>query len=183
MIDCLQIFARFSRAAKRLVQEEAGGALVEMAISSTIVLATFISVFQLSMACYTYNTCAEVARESARWAAVRGSTCSTNTPGMDHCAATQAQIQDYAKTVGAINWSQCTTTNPCVTVSWKTGTTSTGVQQQKTTWAACDTSFSTCGKPGDMVVVSMVYPYAFGIPFFHAYSLTLGSTSEMIVAQ
>jgi Flp pilus assembly protein TadG len=180
MIDCKRMFRKFSKAARRFAHAEAGGALVEMAISSTIVLATFISVFQLSMACYTYNTCAEVARESARWAAVRGASCGTNTPTLDHCGATPTDIQNYAKTVGALNWSQCTTANPCITASWKTATTSTGVTQQKTTWAACA---SGCGKPGDMVVVKMVYPYAFGSPFFQSFSWTLGSTSEMIVAQ
>jgi Flp pilus assembly protein TadG len=180
MIDCKGMLRKVGRVARRLRQEDAGGALLEMAISSTIVLATFVSVFQFSMACYTYNTCAEVARESARWAAVRGATCHTNTPGLDHCAATQSDIQNYAKSVGAMNWSQCTTASPCVTTSWKTATTSTGVQQQKTTWTACS---SGCGQPGDMVVVSMVYPYSFSIPFVKSYSLTLGSTSEMIVAQ
>jgi len=123
MIDCIAMLKKFGKAAQRLVREDAGGALVEMAMSSTIVLATFVSVFQFSMACYTYNSCAEVARESARWAAVRGSTCHTNTVGLDHCGATPADIQNYAKSVGAMNWSQCTTASPCVTVSWKTATT------------------------------------------------------------
>jgi Flp pilus assembly protein TadG len=180
MIDCKKMLNKLSAAAKRCFRNESGGALVEMAISSTIVLGTFVSVFQMTMACYTYNSVAEVARESARWAAVRGATCHTNTVNLDHCGATEAQIQDYAKTVGAMNWSQCTSSNPCVTVSWKTATTTTGVQQQKTTWATCA---SNCGQPGDMVVVSMVYPYSLNIPFVKAYSLNLGSTSEMIVAQ
>lgn len=179
MIDCKRMFNKFRAAARGLVHEDAGGALVEMAMSSTIVLGTFIAVFQMTMACYTYNTCAEVARESARWAAVRGASCGTNTPGLDHCAASQTDIRNYAKTVGAINWSQCTST-PCINVSWKSATTTTGVQQQHTTWATCA---SNCGQPGDMVVVSMTYPYALNLPFFRSYSLTLGSTSEMIVAQ
>jgi Flp pilus assembly protein TadG len=180
MIDSTMIFKKLSKAAMRCVRSESGAALVEMAISSTVVLATFVSIFQLTMACYHYNTVAEVARESARWAAVRGSTCSINTPGLDHCGATVANIQDYAKTIGAMNWSQCTTNNPCISVSWKTATTTTGVTQPTTTWATCA---SNCKNPGDMVVVTMTYPYSFSIPFFKQYSLNLSSTSEMIVAQ
>ena len=179
MTNCSRFSKMFTQLSKRVLQNDAGSALVEFAIASTVVLGTFLGVFQLTMACYTYNAVAEVARESARWAAVRGGTCSTNTPTLDHCGATQANIQDYAKSVAALNWSQCTTANPCLTVSWKTATTS-GTQRPTTTWTTC----TTCSKkPGDMVVVSMLYPYSLNLPFIKNYSLTLGSTSEMIVAQ
>ena len=179
MID-RELFSRLKRAVERCGRSESGSALVEMAISSAVVLATFIGVFQMTMACYTYNAVSEVARESARWAAVRGATCSTNTPNLDHCPALTADIRNYAKSVGAINWSPCTTSSQCLTVSYKTGTTTTGVTQPTTTWATCA---SNCGKPGDMVIVAMNYPYSFSIPFLKQYSLNLRSTSEMIVAQ
>ena len=171
------------RTASGLAKNESGSALVEFAISSLIVLGTFIGVFQLTMACYTYNSVAEVARDSARWAAVRGTTCSTNTPGLDHCGASQTDIQNYAKSVSALNWSQCTSTNQCLTVSWKKATTTTGVLHPTTTWASCTYGSSGCGKPGDMVIVSVKYPYAMNLPFISSYNLTLGSSSEMIIAQ
>lgn len=180
MIDSRKMISRVRNAAKRLVRSESGGALVEMAISSTVVLATFVAVFQLTMACYTYNTVAQVTRESARWAIVRGTTCNINTPGLDHCGASSSDIQDYAKKTGALNWSQCTTSNPCVSVSYKSASTTLVNSYTRTTWSSCT---SNCGKPGDMVVVSMNYPYSFSIPFFSRYSLNLSSTSEMIMAQ
>lgn len=180
MIHFREISKRLRGASKRVAQNESGVALVEIAISSAVVLATFVGVFQMTMACYTYNAVSEITRETTRWAAVRGSTCHTNTPNLDNCPATTTNIQNYAKTFGAINWSPCTTQNPCVTVSYKTGTTTTGTSQSKTTWATCA---SNCGNPGDMLVVTMNYPYSFSIPFLRQYSLTLSSTSEMIVAQ
>ncbi|MBS1998439.1 MAG: pilus assembly protein [Cyanobacteria bacterium SZAS LIN-2] len=174
---------RLGKATRRGTQEESGSALVEFAISSIIILGTFISVFQVSMACYHYNTVAEVTRDTARWAAVRGSSCSTNTPTMDNCNASKATIQNYATTVGALNWSQCTTANPCITVSYKAASTvtSSSTYNTTTTWSAC--SSGTCNAPGNMVTVSMNYPYTLNLPFFRNYSINLGSTSTMIVAQ
>ncbi|MBS1802620.1 MAG: pilus assembly protein [Acidobacteria bacterium] len=173
---------RLGKATRRGTQEESGSALVEFAISSIIILGTFISVFQVSMACYHYNTVAEVTRDTARWAAVRGSQCSTNTPTMDNCNASKATIQNYAKSVGALNWSQCTTANPCITVSYKTASTVTDSTTYKTTttWSDCATN---CNAPGSMITVAMSYPYTLNLPFFKNYSINLGSTSTMIVAQ
>jgi Flp pilus assembly protein TadG len=174
-----KIVERFKQAA-RTMGSDSGSALVEMAISTTLIMSVFLGVFQLAMACYTYNTICEVARESARWAAVRGSTCSTNTPNLNSCGATSANIQAYAKTVGAIDWSQCTTQSPCVSTSWMTATT-TGSTQQTTTWAAC--SSGTCNVPGNLVVVNITYPYGLNLPFLRSYSLSLKATSQMVVSQ
>lgn len=181
MIDCREIVKRLSRAGKRLAHEEAGAAIVEIAISSVITLATFIGVFQMTMACYTYNAVSEITRETTRWAAVRGRTCHTNTPTLDNCPATTTNIQDHAKTFGAIDWSPCTSSSPCVAVSYKTAsTTLSGSGQSLTTWSTCSSS---CGNPGDMIVITTTYPYSFNIPFVSQFSLSLTSTSEMIVAQ
>jgi len=179
MIVCGKDLKTFGKLVSRLAESDSGSALVELAISSTIILGTFIAVFQLTMACYTYNSVAEVARDSARWAAVRGATCSQNTPTLDHCGATATDIQNYAKSVSALNWSQCTTASPCLTVTWKTASMS-GIQHPTTTWSTCS---SGCKKVGDMVTVSMTYPYAMNLPFLRNYNLTLGSASTMIVAQ
>jgi len=179
MIYYRQLFKKLSAAGKRLARNESGSALVEIAMASAITLATFVGLFQVTMACYTYNAVSEITRETTRWAAVRGSTCHLNTPTLDNCPATTANIQNYAKTFGAINWSQCTTSNPCVTVSYKTATTTT-TPTATTTWATCA---SNCGAPGDMIVIKMTYPYSFNIPFVNQFSLNLTSTSEMIVAQ
>jgi hypothetical protein len=85
--------------------------------------------------------------------------------------------------VTAIDWSSCTTASPCVTTSYMTGTTSynTNTQLTTTTWAAC--SSGTCNSPGNLVVVTINYPYAFNLPFLRNYNLTLTSKSQMVVAQ
>ena len=188
MIGRKELFGKLGRIAR---SSESGSAIVEMAISSTLIMTVFIAIFQTTMACYTYNSVCEASRESARWAAVRGSTCHTNTPNLDTCStgggasssASATDIQNHAKTVAAINWSACTTQSPCVTTSYMTGTTTydSTHQQTTTTWAAC--SSGTCNAPGNLVVVTINYPYTFNVPFVKSFALTLTSTSQMVVAQ
>ena len=43
--------------------------------------------------------------------------------------------------------------------------------------------FKLRSSPGDMLVVSMTYPYALNLPLVRSFNLHLASTSEMIVAQ
>ena len=189
MIECSGFHKRL-KSALRKAQCESGGALVEVAISTVALMSVFLGVFQLTMACYTYNAVCEAARECARWAAVRGSTCHTNTPNLDTCSAsgggassaTATDIQNHAKTIAAIDWSSCTTQSPCVTTSWMTGTTTSGTTTS-TTWSSCNSSSSTCNVPGNLVVVTISYPYAFNLPFIRNFSLNLTSTSQMVVAQ
>jgi Flp pilus assembly protein TadG len=173
------------RIRQKLERDESGSALVEMAISTILLMTVFLGIMQLTMACYTYNDVTEIARETARWAIVRGSTCHTNTPNLDHCStnagASATDIQNHAQSIATINWSQCTTTNPCVSVSWMTATQTTGGQQTTTTWASC--SSGTCNLPGNMVTVTVTYPYTLNIPFVNRYSLNMTSTAQMPVSQ
>ena len=111
----------------------------------------------------------------------RGTKCSTNTAGLDHCGASQSDIQNHAQTIAAINWSQCTTTNPCITATWLKGTTVTGTSQTTTTWATC--TGGCAADPGNMLVVTMTYPYALTFPFVKTFNLNLTSTSEVIISQ
>ena len=168
----------------RLARNNEGVALAEMAISATLLLSTFLGVFEVAMACYTYNNVGEVARESARWAMVRGNMCSTYTPNQDHCGATSSDIQSHAETMGLINWTSCTTTSPCVTATWMTGTSTTSgtTQQRVTTWAACGTT-SACKAPGNLVVVNVSLPYTLTVPFVRNFSMNLKSQAEMVVSQ
>ena len=43
---------------------------------------------------------ADAAREGSRWAVVRGSQCSTNTPGLNDCNATQTDIKNFVQSLG-----------------------------------------------------------------------------------
>ena len=176
MIGLRKFLGRLRNAA----QNDTGGAIVEMAISSVVLFATFFGVFEVTMACYTNKNVAEAARESARWAIVRGTKCSTYTSGLDHCGATSDDIQNHAKTIAAINWSQCTTSSPCVTTTWLKGTTVSGTSTT-TTWATC--AGGCAADPGNLAVVVVTYPYTLTFPFVKTFNINLTSTAEMVVSQ
>jgi Flp pilus assembly protein TadG len=175
-----EFLKKFIAAAHRNVRNEEGGTIAEMAISTILIMTMFVAIFQLSLACYTYNSVTEAARESARWAMVHGSMCSTYTPTQTSCGATSTDIQNYAKGAVAIDWSACTTSSPCVTASWMKASTVSGTQQTTTTWASCSTP---CKDPGNLVIVNVSYPYVFNIPFVNRFPITLKSQAGMIISQ
>jgi Flp pilus assembly protein TadG len=179
MISLKEFTVRLTRVAKATAQGEAGGTIVEMAMSSLILFTTFFAVFQVTMACYTYNAVSEAARETARWGMVRGSKCSTYTPGQDHCGALQTDLQNHAMTSAALNWSQCTTANPCLTATWLKGST-VSTSSTTTTWATCTGGCS--ADPGNLLVVTINYPYSLSF-LVKTFNINLSSTSQVVVSQ
>ncbi|WP_348262790.1 pilus assembly protein [Telmatobacter sp. DSM 110680] len=149
-----------------------GSALVEMALVSSLLLAMLFGIFQVSIALYAYNYVNDAAREGARWAIVRGSQCSTNTPNLDHCGASSADIQTYVRSLGFPYSGSLT-----ASATWCTATTTSGV----TTWSAQPCSGTK--DPGNMVSVAVSLSYPLNIPFIKQIPLTLSSTSNMVVSQ
>jgi Flp pilus assembly protein TadG len=147
--------------------DEEGSALVEMAMSSALVLTVLIGVFQASLMLYTYHFMSYAARQGARYAIVRGSD-SCYTPGVstsnisDCNDSTGSGIVSYVQGLSfpGVNWSQCTKTSPCVTVSWPNGT----------------------NAPGNPVQVQINYPYSLYVPWVKPITLTLTSTSTMYIS-
>ena len=180
MIALRLISGRMRKAAKAVAHNDAGGSLVEMAISALILSTMLFAIFELTMGCYTYNAVSEAARESARWGMVRGTKCSTYTPNQNNCGASSDAIQNYAKTSTKIDWSQCTTANPCVTATWMKGSTVSG-SSTSTTWATCTGGCS--ADPGNLLVVSIDYPYALTFPMVKTFNIHLTSTAQVVVSQ
>ena len=150
---------------------EEGGTLVEMALCSSILLSMLLGIMQLSLALYCYHYASDAAREATRWAIVRGSTSCTNTPTLTDCDATAAQVQSYVQSLGlpysggltaTTKWCQASATTP-------------------TTWATC--SATTANAPHNEVQVQVRYSFPLGVPFVNVGSLTVGSTSQMVIAQ
>ena len=168
------------RSMAEMARNDAGGTIVEMAISSVILFSMVFAVFEVTMACYTYNAVSQAARETARWGMVRGTKCSTYTPGQDHCGATRANLEDHAKASTAINWSVCTTSNPCLTATYLKGTTVSG-SSTSTSWATCAGGCS--ADPGNLLVVTITYPYALTVPMVNTFNINLTSTSQVVVSQ
>lgn len=171
--------ARGLKRVRRRFFNEAGGAIVEMALSSSVLFAMFFGVFQTSMASYTYHYVSDAAREGARYAIVRGSTSCINTPNLTNCNASATTIGNYVKNLGypGIN----STANMTVTTTWLTATTDTSTGTTLTTWATC--SSGTCNVPGNMVKVAVSYAFPLSVPFVPKRTISVSSVSQMVVAQ
>ncbi len=158
----------------RGLMDDGGSAIVEMALSSSVLFAMFFGMFEMSMASYTYHYVSDAAREGSRYAIVRGSTSCTNTPGLTGCDANSDTIAAYVKGLGypGINSTQYMT----VTTTWYTPSTT-----QPTTWTLC--TVAPCNAPKNLVKVVVLYAFPLSIPFVPAQTINVGSTSQMVVAQ
>ena len=162
----------------RAASNDEGSAIIEMALSSIVLFGMFFGIFEASMACYTSNYVSDASREATRWAIVRGSTCSKNTAGLDHCGATPTDISNYVKSLG---YPGIKNSNLTVTANWYTPSTTTPSSTTTTTWTLC--SSGTCNQPGYLAKVVVTYTFPLAVPFVPTRSLSLSSTSQMVVSQ
>lgn len=151
-------------------REEKGSALVETALSATILLGLILGSMEMFMALYSYHYVSYAAREASRWAMVRGSECGTYSSTMPNCGAQGSDIQTY---VQGLNYPGINSNNITVTANWATPSAST-----PTSWTTCATQ---CNAPGDTVVVDVTYAFPLNLPFFNNTTLNMSSTSSMVI--
>lgn len=172
------VVAKATRKIRRCTLGDAGAAVLEMAISSSILFAMFFGVFEVALASYASHYVADAAREGARYAIVRGATSCTNTPNLTNCNASTATIAAY---VQGIAYPGIRASNLTVTTTYLTATTTTSTSGTSTTWAACGSG--TCNAPGNMVNVQVTYAFGLSVPFVPHKTLNVTSTSQMVVQQ
>lgn len=154
----------------RVLSEE-GATLVEMALCSSIMLCIVFGIMGLSSALYVYSFISDASRDATRWAMVRGSQSCTNTPNLNDCSATSAEIQAYVQSMG---YPGITGSNLQVSTTWLSASAT-----QPTTWSSCTSG--TCNRPGNAVEVQVTY--AVNIPVVGVPAFNLTSASEMVIAQ
>ncbi len=157
---------------QRFTSDE-GSALVEMAIGCTVLVALVIGTMQTCLALYAYHYTAQVARMATRYAMVRGNTSCTNTPNLANCNATGTEITTYVQGLG---FPGIQSTGVSVTTNWCASNNTTPA-----TWATCSGSASNA--PGNLVKITVAYPYAVHIPFSSSLALNVHSTSEAVISQ
>jgi len=161
----------YGRRNHKILRSESGSALVEFGLAASIILCLFFAVIQFGYALYTYQFVNELARELTRYSIVRGSQCS----GMPGCGfTTSAQLQTFAQS--AYTFPGVDTTKLTVTAVWWTPSTA-GINP---TWSPCAGS---CNAPGNMVQVTVTYPFWLSIPFWSATKLDVTSSSAMVISQ
>lgn len=135
-----------------------GASMPEMVIVAGVLLSILFGIIDFSRAMYTYSFVAELAREGARWAIVRGSQCTA----LDHCGATSGDVQTYLQ-------------------SRSEGVTIASSISASATWPSCSTAPSNA--PGCLVVVTVSYPFHFIAPFVSKAQINMSSTSQMVISQ
>lgn len=162
------------------VRGELGSALVEFALAASIIFALFFGIIQFGFALYTYQFVNEVARELTRYAIVRGSSCALSS-SMPNCGFTDSgsgsTLQAYGQTY---TYPGIDVTQVTVTTTWYSPV--KNADQTLSSWSAC-ASGSGCNAPGDLVQVTVTYPFLLNIPFVPSTTLGVTSTSSMVISQ
>jgi Flp pilus assembly protein TadG len=139
---------------------ERGSSLPETVIVMTVLLALMFGIIDFGRAMYTYSFVAQLARQGARWAIVRGSNCSL----LDHCMAQQSDVQTYVQSLG-----EGATVSSSTTVI--------------TNFAVTNTACGTSHAPGCVMSVTVSYPFKFFLPWVLPGNVwNLSSTSQMVIS-
>jgi Flp pilus assembly protein TadG len=146
---------------RRARNGERGTSLAETTIVMGLVLALLFGVIDFGRAMYTYAFVAQLARQGARWAIVRGSQCTL----LDHCNATQSDIQNYVQSLSE-------------------GATTPSKIAATAAWGSCPAGLSG-NAPGCSVTVTVTYPFKFVMPYLPGPGMTINmsSTSQMVISQ
>jgi len=134
-----------------------GASLPETAIVIGVVLACLFGIVDMARAVYTYSEVAELAREGARWAIVRGSQCKV----IDNCNAGQSAIQTYLQ-------------------GRSLGLTTAGSIQVTANWP--NASCSPKNGPGCPVAITVTYPFKFMTGILPMAAFNMSSTSQMVIS-
>jgi Flp pilus assembly protein TadG len=161
--------------ALRHARSERGLALVEFALSVTILFTLVFGVTAMSTALYTYHFVSEAAREGSRYVMVRGSSCATYGKFASDCPMSTTN----------------TTLNPSPVQAYVRGLGYPGINPANMTVSTTFSKYpaggacaplATCNNPGDLVTVIATYTYVLSIPFVPTRTLTMSSSSKMIIA-
>lgn len=172
--------SRLPRAWRRRLRNEHGGTLVETAFTITLLFVFIFGIMELSLALYSYHFVSDAAREATRYAMVRGSDWSSSCDGTGKagsgstsagCIASATDIQNYVQNMGfpGIVGSNMTVTTTCATTIGGTFTAYPGT--------------TACNGNGNVVQVTVSYPFTFGVPGMKKFNYSLASTSQMVISQ
>jgi Flp pilus assembly protein TadG len=151
---------------QRSVLEDDGAAMVEFALTSTILFMTIFGILSFSLVIFAHHQVSEAAREGSRYAMVHGNSCTVNG---NSCTVTTSEIQSYVRNLSlpAINTSAL---NVATTYSsYPTGSTCT--------------PNANCENAGDLVTVVVTYSAPLNIPFVPSSVLSMTGSSSMVISQ
>lgn len=171
----LKISGLSSKNVMRRCACEKGTSLVEFTVCVPVLFMLLLGFCQMCLAIYSNFCVCETARDTVRWASLRGSNSCADAPQMIDCDATADDITSYAKSIG---YPGITSSKLSVSTTWLQASSAT-----PGTWSTCSGSQTICDAPGNAVQVVVSYPLPFQIPFSSSKTLNLSSTAQMVVMQ
>ena len=156
---------------------------METAISFVLLCTLIFGTFEGALAVYDYHFLANAAHEGTRYAIVRGGgwgqPCDTSpTPGSGYgssgCVANAADVANY---VAGLKFPGINIPAGQVCVQYFSGTPASTV-------TPCTVSGANAANtPGDIVQVTINYPYVLMVPGVPRHTFTLTATSQMTISQ
>jgi Flp pilus assembly protein TadG len=163
--------ARDAKSRANRARGEKGAAMVEAAFSMIILLTVMFGIMEICLAVYTYHFISEAAREGTRYAIVRGSASGSECPSLP-VAACPAQASDIQNYVSSLGFPGIDLAPANVSVAWSA----------YPVGSSCIPSAS-CNNQGNLVAVTVSYPFPLSIPFVPASTINMSSTSKMVISQ
>lgn len=174
-------------------KREEGSALVETALSISVMLTVMVGIMQLCLVMYASVFVNEAAREATRYASVRGSNSCTDLSTFPNCnlGPTSSPISVLTTYVRGLGYPLPNTSNLNVTTAeWYYVTQDANTFSQ---WSGdCGPNLNApapptangqpCNSPGNMVTVQVQYAMPLNIPFWTNANVTLTSQSSMLIA-
>ncbi|HEV2133522.1 MAG TPA: TadE/TadG family type IV pilus assembly protein [Terracidiphilus sp.] len=169
---------------KRDARDERGQTLVETALSMMVMLTLIFAVIEACWGVYAFHYLGSITHEAARYAIVRGSSWSATCDGSGSagsgygssmCTASTSDIGNY---VANRDFPGLNITASDVCVEYLTSVPSSASQN-----CTASTGSVLANAPGDIVQVTITYPFTLVIPGLSDHTFHLMSTSQMVIAQ
>ena len=173
---------------------EQGGSLVEMAISSLVLITVLFGLVEFSFAFFGSNVVSQAAREATRYASIRGyNSCSYATTTFPNCnlgpdsngtSTAATALQNYL-----LSRNYPLTQNLKVTANWFSPTGGTPNAWTMSCNTAIDNNLTSplygdaCNYPGHAVRVKVSLALPISIPIYGKQTINLTSTSQMIISE
>lgn len=163
----------------RSARDEQGQSLVETALTMLILIGLLFAVIEGCVAVYSYHYLANAAHEAARYAIVRGGDWSTTCDAAGGWSASMcmASPDNVAHYVANRGFPGINIVPDNVYVSYFHT-----IQANVSTGCPGTNGPTTYNRTGDVVQVTICYPFTFALPF-GTYTYNLASTSQMTIAQ
>lgn len=170
----------------RRVRGEQGQALVETAVSLSLSLMLIFGFIEFCWGLYSFHYIAGASHQATRYAIVRGASWGSNCSDYtgSQCTASTTEIANYVA-ASAANFpgmyqgpsgTGLTANDVCVKYFLV-------VPSKVTACTSSDSGTSLANSPGNIVQVTINYPFVLNLPFWSPMTWQLTSTSQMVIAQ